>query len=76
MAMTKRELEDLNEHLQGTIATLRAGIARLRAENASLSEQLERLSAWSETSATYYRRLKQSYENLVATAMKTGEDRR
>ena len=71
MALTKRELEDLNERLQGTIATLRAAVARLRAENASLSEQLEQLIDWSETSATHYRRLKRSYERLSATARDT-----
>lgn len=68
MALTKRELEDLNERLQGTIVTLREEMARLRAENASLSEQLALLTDWSETSATYYRRLKRCYENLSATA--------
>ena len=68
MALTKRELEDLNERLQGTIAALRAEIARLRAENTSLSEQLEQLTDWSETSATYYRQQKRSYESLTATA--------
>lgn len=71
MALTKRELEDLNERLQATIATLRAEMARLREENVSLSEQLALLTDWSETSATYYRRLKRSYESLITTGRST-----
>ena len=73
MAMTKRELEDLNEQQQATMATLRAEVTRLREENASLSEQLARLTEWSEISMTYYQRLKRSYGNLIVTGLTTEE---
>ena len=67
MAVTKRELEDINERLQETIAALRAENARLSEENRSLCERLEQLTAWSETSWTHYQQLKTSYERLFAT---------